>query len=54
MLLKTFRNGFVKSQASIMKVSKIQPIISSKIEAGNVQVVAQDLSEKIATTAKKL
>ena len=37
-----------------MKVSKIQPIISSKIEAGNVQVVAQDLSEKIATTAKKL
>jgi len=36
-----------------MKVSKIQPIISSKIETGNVQVVAQDLSEKIATTAKK-
>lgn len=53
MLLKTFRNGFVKLQASIKKVSKIQPIISSKIETGNVQVVAQDLSEKIATTAKK-
>lgn len=36
-----------------MKVSKFQPIISSKHETGNVQVVAQDLSEKIATTAKK-
>ena len=36
-----------------MKVSKIQPIISSKLETGNVQVVAQELSEKIVNTAKK-
>lgn len=35
-----------------MKVSKFQPIISSKLETGNVQVVAQELSEKIVNTAK--
>ena len=35
-----------------MKVSKFQPLISSKLETGNVQVVAQELSEKIVNTAK--
>lgn len=36
-----------------MKVAKIQPALSSKIETTNIKSVVQELSGKVVTTSKK-